>query len=205
MKKLQALLLALLLLGGVAPVFAQDAADAAPVATEEAADAPEEADKPDSESAEAGKEEAAEGPEEGEEAATSDEGGEEAPAAKSEVKSALGGLLVQIIELLGIILGLLAAWLMKKGITYVEKKTKVDIPAKYEEMLAEWAGKAVNYASEKAHQFAVEKGEKMKGPDKLEAALGFGMALAEEHGVTKLGKEKLVKYIESKLGETREA
>ena len=45
----------------------------------------------------------------------------------------------------------------------------------------------------------------MKGPEKLEAALGFGLALADEHGITDLGKEKLIKYIESKLGETREA
>jgi hypothetical protein len=199
MKKLNALLLALLILGISAPVFAQDEAPAEPAATEEVAAAADDEAKPE----EAAPEEAP--AEEAEEAAPEEAPAEEAEAPKSEVKSALGSLLVQVIEVLTVVLMLLAGWLTKKGITFVEKKTKVDIPAKYEDMLAGWAGKSVSYAAEKAHQYAVEKGEKMKGPDKLEAALGFGLSLAEEHGVTDLGKEKLVKYIESKLGESRDA
>jgi hypothetical protein len=121
-----------------------------------------------------------------------------------EEQPVLSRVLGHAIELLASILMILMGLLAKKATTFFERKTKIDIPAKQEEMIAAWAGKAVTYGKEKAHQFRKEKGEKMKGPDKLEHALSFGLSLAEEHGLPDLAKDKLTKYIEAKLGEERE-
>ena len=114
-------------------------------------------------------------------------------------------ILGHAIEIIATILLLLATWATKKAVTYFEKKTNIDVPAATEAMIADWAGRAVNYAEEKAHQYKSSKKRKMKGPDKLEAALSFGLALAEQHKLPDLAKDKLEAYIESKLGEIRNA
>lgn len=110
-------------------------------------------------------------------------------------------LLEHLVEIIAAALGALLLLLVKKAITFVEAKTKIDIPAKTEEMLYDWASRGVSYAEEKAHQVASKT--TIKGPEKLELALGFAMKLAEEHKLDQLAKEKLVKYIEAHLGTTR--
>jgi len=114
-------------------------------------------------------------------------------------------LMDQVIEIIAALLMLMVAFLTQRATSYFTKKTKIEIPAKTEETIAAWGKKAVHYASEKGHQFAAEKGEAMKGSEKLEHALGFGLGLAEEYGMTNLAKDKLTKYIESHLGESRTA
>lgn len=125
-----------------------------------------------------------------------------APEAAADA-SAFSQVMTHVIELMATLLMLLMTALIAKATSYFTKKTKIEIPAKTEEMLAVWGSKAVNYASEKAHQYNASKGETMKGPEKLEVALGFGLSLAEEHGMADLAKEKLTKYIEAHLGEKR--
>jgi len=125
------------------------------------------------------------------------------PVVAESASPALSRVMTHVIELMATLLMVLMTALIGKATSYFTKKTKIEIPAKTEEMLASWGGKAVNYASEKAHQYNAEKGELMKGPDKLEVALGFGLSLAEEHGMADLAKEKLTKYIEAHLGEKR--
>ena len=122
----------------------------------------------------------------------------------AEPEPVLSVILGHVIEVVATALALLVAWGVRKATKYFEAKTKIDIPDKMEIMIANWASKSVDYAEEKAHQFRKAKKRKMKGPDKLEAALGFGLSLAEEHGMTELAKEKLEMYIEAKLGEKRQ-
>lgn len=122
-----------------------------------------------------------------------------------EEPSAVSQILSTIIEIIAAALGVLLIWLTKNGISFLEKKTKIDIPQKTEEMIAEWAEMGIHYAVEKAHQYLKENGEKMKGPEKLDAALKFAMSLAEEHKLSAIAKEKLVKHIESRLGMERDA
>lgn len=136
-----------------------------------------------------------------------EEPAEEAPApeAADSMSPALSKLMTHVFELLGTLMMLLMTALIAKASAYFTKKTKIEIPAKTEEMIAEWGRKGVNYANEKAHQYAKEKGEAMPIPDKVEHALSFGISLAEEYGLPNLAKEKLVKYTESHLGEVRVA
>ena len=119
--------------------------------------------------------------------------------------SGVSQILSTIIEIIAAALGLLLIWLTKNGISFLEKKTKIDIPHQTEEMIADWAEKGVYYATEKAHQYLLEHGEKMKGPEKLDAALKFALSLADEHKLSTIAKEKLVKYIEARLGMDRDA
>lgn len=122
-----------------------------------------------------------------------------------EAPSGLSQVLTTLIDIIAAALGVLLIWLTKNGISFLEKKTKIDIPQQMEETLAEWAEMGVHYATEKAHQYLKENGEKMKGPDKLDTALSFAMSLAEEHKLSAVAKEKLVKYIEARLGMDRDA
>lgn len=112
-------------------------------------------------------------------------------------------VLLYVIQVLGGLLSLFLIWLSKKGITYFEAKTKIDIPAKTEEMIAGWADNAAGYAEEQAHKFLKKHEKKMEGPDKLEAGVSFGLALAKEYGLDTLAKDKLTKYIEARLGTKR--
>ena len=124
-------------------------------------------------------------------------------AADAATTSAAGDVLVMILKVVFSVLGVLATWLMTKAIGYFEKKTKIDIPASMEATLAGWSEKAVNFAWEKSHQKAQEFGEKLKGSEKLELALGFVTKLVREHKLPAVAEEKLKAYIESALGMAR--
>jgi hypothetical protein len=124
---------------------------------------------------------------------------EPAPAV-ADNSPALAELLTHAIKILGGLLALMLIWLSTKGVTFFEKKTSIDIPLKTEEMIAGWAEHAAGYAEEQAHKFLKKHEKKMEAPDKLEAGLGFGLALAEEYGLPNLAKDKLTKYIEARLG-----
>ena len=123
-------------------------------------------------------------------------------AAEAVVSTATQEILVKVIEIVGTLLGVVATWAVWKAKSYFEKKTKIDIPEKYEALMESWAQKGVNYAKEIAHKKAKES-VIYKGPEKLELALKFGLDLAEEHKLDARAKEKLEKYIHAKLGEAR--
>ena len=197
MKKLANIMFATLVVFGVSgTAFAQPAADAP--ATEPAVDtAPDTtAPEPAAEPAPA-PEEAAPAPAPAPEAPKA-----EVPAAPAE-QPAAARLLSYTIEAVATLLMVLIGFAVRKVSKFFHEKTKIEIPAKTEDMISAWGEKAVGYAKEKAHQYVTEKGEKMKGPDKLEVALGFGLGLAEEYGLPNLAKDKLTKYIEAHLGTTR--
>lgn len=110
-------------------------------------------------------------------------------------------LLAHLLEIVAAVVTILVAWLTKKASSYFQRKTGVETEA----LLTAWADKGVNYATEQAHKYLQKTGHRMKGPEKLEQALQFGLMLAEENKLPNQAKEKLVSYIEAKLGEGRKA
>ena len=120
-------------------------------------------------------------------------------------QSALGAVMLDVLKIVFSLLGLVAVALMGKGIIYVERKLKIDIPASYEATLYDWAAKGVGLAQEKSHQQVKNLGKKMKGPEKMEIAIGFVHDMAKQYGWDDLAEKKLRAYIESKLGDGREA
>jgi hypothetical protein len=124
-------------------------------------------------------------------------------AADAVAPSAATSFLEQFIQLVGAVLAAVLIVLARKAMVYFEQKTKIDIPANTETMISDWAGKAVDYAKEKAHQYNQANPGKMRGPEKLEVALNFGLELAEQYKIADVAKDKLVKAIEAQLGSTR--
>ncbi len=103
------------------------------------------------------------------------------------------------LEIVAAVVTLLATWLTHKVSGWLKAKTGVETDA----LLQGFAQKGVDYAEEKAHQFLATKNEAMKGPEKLEMALGFALALAEDNKLPAKAQAKLVSYIEARLGATR--
>jgi hypothetical protein len=62
----------------------------------------------------------------------------------------------------------------------------------------------ISLAEEKARQTVVNLGEKLKGPEKLEIALGFVMALVKQYNLDDVAEAKIVDYIEARLGISRD-
>lgn len=118
-------------------------------------------------------------------------------------ESVISQSLGMVIQTLGAALGVLLLILVRKAIVYFEKKTKVEIPAKVEEVILSIAQKSIDYATEKAYQYTKDKGSKMPSEDKMTVALQFGLEVIREQGLQDVAKDKFVKYIEAKLGATR--
>lgn len=110
-------------------------------------------------------------------------------------------LLAHLLEITAAVVALLVAWVVKKISGWLNRKTGVETEA----LLSAWAEKGVNYATEQAHKYLKKTGDRMKGPEKLEQALQFGLMLAEENKLPQAAKDKLVSYIEAKLGADRKA
>lgn len=118
--------------------------------------------------------------------------------------SAMTDATEMIIQMVGAVLAAALVLLVKKAITYFEAKTKIDIPLQTEKMMESIAEKAANYAREKAHQANQASPNKMKGPEKMEAALTFGLDLAQQYKLDEIAREKLTRAIEAQLGKERE-
>ena len=119
--------------------------------------------------------------------------------------SAVTSITESIIQIMGAALAAALVLLVKVAITYIQQKTKIEIPQKTEQTLEEWAVKAANYAREKAHQYNQTNPAKMSGPAKMETALNFGLDLAAQYKLDTLAKEKLVRAIEAHLGSERQS
>lgn len=103
------------------------------------------------------------------------------------------------VEIAAAALMLFATWAAHKVSGWLKSKTGVEVDS----LLESYAAKGVTYAEEKAHQVVSAKKKALKGPEKLEMALGFALDLAESNKLPEKAKDKLVQYIEAKLGETR--
>lgn len=116
---------------------------------------------------------------------------------------ALSRVMGHVIDIIAAVLGTLLIALVGIGMRYFSKKTGIEIPARMEELVRGVADDAINYADEQAHKYLKEHGKALETSKKLEAGLGFGLSVAEEHKLPTLAREKLTKYIESRLGATR--
>jgi hypothetical protein len=186
MKALRLIFLAAFLCVSFAPVtvFAQDA-PTEPAAEETAPAAPE-----------APTEAPAEEPE-----ASAEEPAAEEPAAEITADSpAVVRLLDHLLEIAATLLMLVMTWAGMKAKTWFSEKTKIEIPAAIDAQLMRVASMATGFAESKARKLLADNQEKMKGPDKLDTALKFGLDLAEAQNLPKWSKDKLEDYIEAKLG-----
>ena len=113
--------------------------------------------------------------------------------------SSVQQLLAHAVEIAAGIIMVLGMWLTRKLSSWLNKKTGMETEA----LMSSWAEKGVNYATEQAHKYLKKNGDRMRGPEKLEHALMFGLMLAEENKFPQQAKEKLVSYIEAKLGQER--
>jgi hypothetical protein len=118
-------------------------------------------------------------------------------------QSILGRLMGFGLDIAAPVVTLFAMWLAHRLIKAFESKTKIDVPAKYEEMIDAWVLKGVHYAEEKGRNAIAAKGPALAGPEKLELAAGFVADLAERAGFADMAKDKIMKLVESKLSETR--
>ena len=107
--------------------------------------------------------------------------------------------LTYALEVTAAVLMLAVAWVTTKVSGYIKRKTGIEVEA----MIAEWAAKGVDYAEEQASKKLKESGEKLRGNDKLETAVGFVLGLARENNLDNVAREKIVGYVEAKLGHDR--
>ena len=122
-------------------------------------------------------------------------------AAVAEPSSAAGQILLYVIEVASALLIVFLTWASAKVGGWLKAKTGIEVDA----LLDTYAAKGVAYAEEKAHQYLAEKDEKLKGSEKLEVALNFALGRAEQNKLPEKAKDKLVGYIEAKLGQERSA
>jgi len=107
------------------------------------------------------------------------------------------------IEILAAVLLIVALWGTRKIISLIEKKTSIDVPSKIEEKVDQWVAQGINLAAEKSRKKVSEHSEKLTGPEKLETAAEFVLALVEARGWDEWTKEKITDKIESVLGAER--
>jgi hypothetical protein len=101
------------------------------------------------------------------------------------------------------ILVVLAGWLAHRIVGVIEKKTGIDIPDKQEAKIDGWIEQGILFAEEKSRSYIKEKANKLKGPEKLELAGDFVMAMIEKNGWDDWAKDAIVNKIEGSLGAHR--
>ena len=123
-----------------------------------------------------------------------------AEAAEAADMNAASDMMMMVLKIVMTVLGILATWLTTKGIKFVEHKTKIDIPEKYETLMHSWADKGIGLAHEKSHHLVQKTGERLKGSEKMEVALGFINGMIKQYELPEMANEKLEEYIHAKLG-----
>jgi hypothetical protein len=101
------------------------------------------------------------------------------------------------------ILVVLAGWLAHRLVAVFEKKTGIDIPAKQEAKINGGVEEGIHYAEEKSRSYIKEKANKLRGPEKLELAGDFVMAMIKKNGWDDWAKDAIVTKIEGSLGAHR--
>jgi hypothetical protein len=98
------------------------------------------------------------------------------------------------------IISLFAMWATHRLIGVFEKKTKFDIPDKQERKIDEWIESGIHWAEEKSRSAIKTKANKLKGPEKLEAAGSFVMEMVKARGWIDWSRKKIEEKIEAQLG-----
>lgn len=110
-----------------------------------------------------------------------------------------------VLQILVPVLIAAATWLVHKVATFFSAKTKIEIPLKQLELIDEVTLKGIHYAEERARAFAKTLGNKAPGTGKLNDATNFVMQFVEKQGWVDWTREKVERYIESKLHSERSA
>lgn len=93
-----------------------------------------------------------------------------------------------------------AMWIAHRVVKLFEDKAKVQIPAQWQTAIDDWVSKGVAFAEQKAETAIKNGGDKLKGPEKLEMAVGFVLDMAQQHGLDALARDKIIKLVEAELG-----
>lgn len=96
-----------------------------------------------------------------------------------------------------------AMWGANKVIRLVERKLGVDIPERQERAINDWVEQGIHFAEEKSRSKIKEKANKLRGPEKLEIALGFVLGMINSNGWHTWTRDKVVAKIEGSLGAHR--
>jgi hypothetical protein len=97
------------------------------------------------------------------------------------------------------VLTLFAMWLAHRLVKVFEDKTKVQVPAQWQDMIDGWVLKAVNLAESKSQQALASGAAKLSGPEKLEVAVGFVLDLAEKSGYENMARDYIINLVQAHL------
>lgn len=100
--------------------------------------------------------------------------------------------------LIGMIMAGIIVVLMEKGRQYLKKKWDINLADEQFDTMTHLAKKGINYAEERALQWAKE-GERGSSAQKLDAAMEFINDQVVALGLDKMARDALVKLIESEL------
>jgi hypothetical protein len=116
---------------------------------------------------------------------------------------AMARVIDMAIYILGGAIGVVLTWLAHRLVALLEKKIGLKLGAEKEAKLDKLIKDAIAFGEEQAHK-AVKKNETaLKMSDKMEAAAGFAVDLADKYGVDEIAREKATKLIEAKLNKGR--
>jgi hypothetical protein len=108
------------------------------------------------------------------------------------------------IKLASFALVIILGYLVGKLVASIEKKFKVQIPAFAEDAIRSLIDQGITYAEEQAHKAVKENKPKLAMSESLETAATFVMDLAiNNRDIEALGKERIKKLIEARLGASR--
>ena len=116
------------------------------------------------------------------------------------VASQAAGVAIQVLTPILIIVG---TYFAHRLVKVFEAKTGLDIPAKQEAKIDGWIEEGIHFAEEKSRSYIKEKANKLKGPEKLELAGDFVMAMIKKNGWDDWAKDAIVNKIEGSLGTHR--
>ena len=115
------------------------------------------------------------------------------PAAVVQVADVVLSILVPVVITI-------ITFFLHKLVTYVERKWKFDIPDKIESRIDRVVMSAISYGEQRARKYFKENGHKWEMGEKKEAALKFGLKMADKYDLPDWAKEHFEDFIESKLG-----
>jgi hypothetical protein len=107
------------------------------------------------------------------------------------------------LQVLTPILIIVGTYFAHRLVKVFEAKSGIDIPDRQEVKIDEWIEAGIHFAEEKSRSYIKEKANKLKGPEKLELAGDFVMAMIKKNGWDNWAKEAIVTKIEGSLGAHR--
>jgi hypothetical protein len=101
------------------------------------------------------------------------------------------------------VLSIFLMWGTNRIIRAIEKKWDVDIPERQEVAIDGWVEQGILWAEEKSRSKIKEKADKLRGPEKLEVALGYVIGMIRSRGWDTWAADAITAKIEARLGKHR--